>query len=53
MGRKDTVHQIWVAEIKPEEILGLDFIRGCDCQLTLNDGQYELEIEISDKGKKD
>ena len=37
-------HTIWVAEIEPEWILGLDFLRQYDCQLVLKDGCYELQF---------
>ena len=39
------VHTIWVAEIEPQGILGLDFrLRQYDCQLVLRDGCYELQF---------
>ena len=38
------IHTIWVAEIEPEGILGLDFLRQYDCQLVLKDGCYELQF---------
>ena len=44
LGDRELVHTIWVAEIEPEEILGLDFLRQYDCQLVLKDGCYELQF---------
>ena len=35
-------HQVWIADIEPEGILGLDFVRSRKCQLVLREGQYEL-----------
>ena len=44
LGDRELIHTIWVAEIEPEGILGLDFLRQYDCQLVLKDGCYELQF---------
>ena len=44
LGDRKLIHTIWVAEIEPEGILGLDFLRQYDCQLVLKDGCYELQF---------
>ena len=44
LGDRQLVHTIWVAEIEPEGIHGLDFLRQYDCQLVLKDGCYELQF---------
>ena len=41
---RELAHTIWVADIEPEGILGLDFLRQYDCQLVLKDGCYELQF---------
>jgi len=43
---------MWVAEIKPEGILGLDFLRQYDCQLVLKDGRYELQFRDGSEAKQ-
>ena len=44
LGDRELAYTIWVAEIEPEEILGLDFLRQYDCKLVLKDGCYELQF---------
>lgn len=44
LGDRELAHTIWVADIEPEGILGLDFLRQYDCQLVLKDGFYELQF---------
>lgn len=44
LGDRELAHTIWVADIEPEGILGLDFLRQYDCQLVLKDGCYELQF---------
>ena len=44
LGDRKLIHTTWVAEIEPEGILGLDFLRQYDCQLVLKDGCYELQF---------
>ena len=44
LGDRELAHTIWVADIEPEGILGLDFLRQYDCQLVLKDGCYELKF---------
>ena len=44
LGDRKVAHTIWVADIEPEGILGLDFLRQYDCQLALKDGCYELQF---------
>ena len=44
LGDRELAHTIWVADIEPEGILGLDFPRQYDCQLVLKDGCYELQF---------
>ena len=44
LGDQQLVHTICVAEIEPERILGLDFLRQYDGQLVLKDGCYELQF---------
>jgi len=43
---------MWVAEIEPEGILGLDFLRRYDCQLVLKDGCYELQFGDGSEAKQ-
>ena len=38
LGDRELAHTIWVADIEPEGILGLDFFQQYDCQLALKDG---------------
>ena len=42
VGTTEGDHQVWIADIEPEGILGLDFLRSRKCQLVLQEGQYEL-----------
>ena len=44
LGDRQLAHTIWVAEIEPEGILGLDFLRQYDCQIVLKDGCSELQF---------
>ena len=44
LGDRKLIHTTWVAEIEPEGILGLDFLRKYECQLVLKDGCYELQF---------
>jgi len=44
LGDWKLTHTIWVADIEPEGILGLDFLRQYDCQLVLKNGCYELQF---------
>ena len=44
LGDRELPHTIWVAEIEPEGILALDFLRQYDCQLFLKDGCYEVQF---------
>ena len=44
LGDRELAHTIWVAEIDPEGILGLDFLGQYDCQLLLKDGCYEVQF---------
>ena len=38
LGDRELAHTIWVADIEPEGVLGLDFFQQYDCQLALRDG---------------
>ena len=38
LGDRELAHTIWVGDIEPEGILGLDFFQQYDCQLALRDG---------------
>ena len=44
LGDRELAHTIWVAEIEPEGLLGLDFLGQYDFQLVLKDGCYELQF---------
>ena len=44
LGDRELAHTIWVVDMEPEGILGLDFLRRYDCQLVLRDGFYELQF---------
>ena len=44
IGDRELDYPLWVADIEPEGILGLHFIRQFDCQLVLEGGLYELQF---------
>ena len=41
-------HDIWIANIEVDGILGLDFMRRHDCELKIIEGRYQLTVP---KGK--
>ena len=52
LGDREFDCTMWVAEIEPEGILGLDFLRRYDCQLVLKDGCYELQFDDGSDAKQ-
>ena len=47
LGDRQLAHTIWVAEIEPEGILGLDFLRQYDCQIVLKMAVLSYSLAIS------
>ena len=43
-GDTQVEHPVWVAEIEPEGILGLDFFQDYDCELVRRNGHYKLSM---------
>ena len=52
IGDRELDYPLWVADIEPEGILGLDFIRQFDCQLVLKGGLYELQFGNATEAKQ-
>ena len=44
LGEEQVLHDVWVAEIELDGIIGMDFIRAHNCRLTLGQGRYELPL---------
>ena len=44
LGEEQVLHDVWVAEIELDGIIGMDFIRAHNCRLTLGQGRYELAL---------
>lgn len=42
LGEEEVFHDVWVAEIELDGIIGMDFIKKHNCWLTLGQGPYEL-----------
>ena len=41
-GENNVTHPVWIAEIEPEGILRLDFLRDYGCELVCRNGSCEL-----------
>ena len=44
VGRVTVQHEIWIADIEPDGILGMDFIQGHNCKLTVGRDWFELTL---------
>lgn len=44
LGEEEVFHDVWVAEIELDGIIGMDFIKKHNCRLTLGQGCYELAL---------
>ena len=44
LGEEEVFHDVWVAEIELDGIIGMDFIKKHNCRLTLGQGRYELAL---------
>lgn len=44
LGEEEVFYDVWVVEIELDEIIGMDFIKKHNCQLTLGQGRYELAV---------
>ena len=44
LGEEQVFHDVWVADIELDGIIGMDFIGAHNCRLTLGQGPYELAL---------
>ena len=42
LGRIEVLHEVWIADIGLERIVGMDFMRRLECKLLVNKGHYRL-----------
>ena len=49
VANQEAEHRTWVADIKPDGILGLDFMKNHGCQLIKEDGGYRLTMRGADR----
>ena len=47
IGGVEVAHQVWVADIEPEGILGMDFIREHGCRLTVDQDSFDLAVNYT------
>jgi len=52
IGDQQVEHDVWVAEIELDGIIGMDFIKEHNCQLTLGQGRSELTLSGNVTGCK-
>ena len=46
---QEAEHRTWVADIQPDGILGLDYLKNHCCQLINEDGSYKLTVGHTDR----
>ena len=44
IGNEQVVHEVWVAEMELDGIIGMDLIKKQNCRLTLGQGRFELAL---------
>ena len=47
IGGVEVAHQVWVADIEPEGILDMDFIREHGCRLTVDQDSFDLAVNYT------
>ena len=47
LGDEEVMHDMWVAEIELDEILGMDILKEHDCRLNLGQGCFKLSLNES------